>query len=87
MSGQPDLILQLAHHIRDDYESRGIADVEVRVDAIASLNGRPPRRLIDPTVDLTTIEDSIAPAVWILPRPEEPPPHLNTTGDSWLAAF
>ena len=40
MSGQPDLILQLAHHIRDDFERRGQGPVEVRVDALVSLNGR-----------------------------------------------
>ena len=28
MSGQPDLILQLAHHIRDDFRARGHARVE-----------------------------------------------------------
>ena len=32
MIGQPDLILQLAHHIRDDYAKRGV-HVEVRADA------------------------------------------------------
>lgn len=78
MSGQPDLILQLAHHIGEDYRARGHRDVEVRVDAIASLNGRPPARLIDPNVDLMTIEDGLAPATWILPAPEAPPVRLET---------
>ncbi|MEC9072513.1 MAG: HTTM domain-containing protein, partial [Myxococcota bacterium] len=55
MSGQPDLILQLGQHIADDYRQRGLGEVEVRVDAPVSLNGRPPSLLIDPDVDLSTI--------------------------------
>ncbi len=77
MSGQPDLILQLAHHIAADFRARGERDVEVRVDAYASLNGRPPARLIDPTVDLTTVDDGIAQAAWITPAPSSPPPRLE----------
>lgn len=76
MVGQPDLILQLAHLISEDLRRRGMHDVEVRVDALASLNGRPTQRLIDPEVDLTTIDDSLMPATWILPAPEGPPPTL-----------
>lgn len=66
MGGQPDLILQLAHHIADDLRARGERDVEVRVDALASLNGRPNRRLIDPDVDLVTVVDGFAQADWIM---------------------
>ncbi len=72
-SAQPDLILQLAHHIRDDYEARGRTGVEVRVDAWAALNGRPSARLIDPDVDLARVEDGLAPAAWILPAPPHTP--------------
>jgi hypothetical protein len=86
MVTQPDLILQLAHHIRDDLSARGFLDVEVRVDARASLNGRPMATLIDPAVDLARIDESLAPASWILPAPEGPPPHLApraiTVGDA-----
>jgi hypothetical protein len=77
MSGQPDLILQLAHHIRDDYAWRERADVEVRVDALVSLNGRRLRPLIDPRADLASIEDGLTPARWVTPPPREAPPHLH----------
>ena len=73
MSGQPDMILQLAHHIADDYVGRGEEDVEVRVDALVSLNGRPAAPLIDPDVDLAQVDDDLAPATWILPSPTTPP--------------
>ncbi len=73
MTGQPDLILQLAHHVAADFAERGLGPVEVRVDALVSLNGRPAARLIDPSVDLARIHDGIAPAAWILPRNDAPP--------------
>ena len=77
MVTQPDLILQLAHHVRDELRARGLEDVEVRVDARASLNGRPLAPFVDPEVDLAAIEDSLRPAAWILPAPSGPPPHLT----------
>jgi hypothetical protein len=77
MSGQPDLILQLAHHIAREFEQRAGGPVEVRVDAVVSLNGRRMRRLIDPDVDLAAIRDGVAPARWIAPSPGEPPPHIQ----------
>lgn len=76
-AGEPDLILQLAHRIRDDFEAGGHEHVEVRVDAWVSLNGRRSARLIDPDVDLARVEDSFAPAPWILPRPDAPPIRLE----------
>ena len=73
MTGQPDLILQLAHHIADDFRGKGLGPVEVRVDALVSLNGRPAARLIDPQADLSRIHDGVGPAPWILPRSDGPP--------------
>ena len=41
MASQPDLILQLAHHVaRRDFEARACGAVEVRVESLVSLNGR-----------------------------------------------
>ncbi len=77
MSAQPDLILQLAHHIRDELERRGETRVEVRVDALCSLNGRRMAPLVDPSVDLARVEDGLANAPWILPEPTDPPPSFE----------
>jgi vitamin K-dependent gamma-carboxylase len=82
MSGQPDLILQLAHHIRDDFAARGFGAVDVRADTWVSLNGRPSRRLIDPRVDLARVEDGIGKASFILPAPSGPPPALHAIRES-----
>ena len=77
MVSQPDLILQLSHHIREDVEQRGLGPVEVRVDARASLNGRRSAPIIDPRVDLALVSDGIALKPWILPAPVSPPPHTR----------
>ena len=75
MSGQPDLVFQLAQHIGADLRARGFEDVEVRADARVSLNGRPPAPLLDPHADLLALSD-VAPA--ILPLAPTPPIHLSS---------
>ncbi len=73
MSGQPDLILQLAHHIAKDLKAKGHGTLEIRAEAHVSLNGRASQLMIDPTVDLLKVSDGLARAAWILPGPSEPP--------------
>ena len=77
MAGQPDLILALAHHIRDEFARRGRGPVSVHVEAQVSLNGRRQAPLIDPAVDLAQVSDGLGRAAWILPAPEGPPPALR----------
>jgi vitamin K-dependent gamma-carboxylase len=77
MSAQPDMILQLAQHVARDFRLRGYGQVEVRADALASLNGRPRARLIDPDVDLASVRDGILPANYVLPAPDTEPPRLR----------
>ena len=77
MSSQPDLILQLAHHVRDDFERRGLGPVEVRVDSRVSLNGRRSAPFVDPSVDLVTVRDGLGRAAWVLPAPTQPPKHTR----------
>ena len=74
MAAQPDMILQLAHHVAQDFEARGLGPVAIYAHTLVSLNGRRARPLVDPDVDLSTIEDGIAVASWVLPAPDEAPP-------------
>jgi len=74
MAGQPDLVLQLAHHIRDEFLAKGHSPVEVYADSLVSLNGRAARPMIDPQVDLARTAAGLARATWITPPPDEPPP-------------
>lgn len=68
MSGEPDLIHQAARTIAAEERAQG-RDVEVRVDAWVSFNGRPAARIIDPAVDLAAEPLDIWADDWILPRP------------------
>jgi vitamin K-dependent gamma-carboxylase len=77
MASQPDLILQLAHHIARDFRDRGYSEVEVRAEALVSLNGRPAHPMIDPEVDLARVDDGLSAKPWILPEPHDPPIQLR----------
>lgn len=76
MAGQPDLILQLARRIGDDFHARGFRHVQVFAETAVSLNGRPPVPLIDPTVDLLSIRD-LGPREWVLPEPPHQAPVIR----------
>jgi hypothetical protein len=77
LGGQPDLVLQLAHHIARDWRARTSHDVIVRADVAASLNGRRAEPLVDPTIDLARTNDGLRPAHWIMPSPAGGPPKMN----------
>lgn len=74
MAKYPDMILQFAHMTAQELEADGNRDVEVRADAVASLNGRDGQQLVDPEVDLAAQPRNLAPARWIAPLEEPLPP-------------
>lgn len=63
---RPDLVHATAHLLAQHYREQNKGDVEVRADVWVSMNGRPPRRMVDPTVDLAALPRSLMPAEWIL---------------------
>ena len=68
MATRPELILQFAHFLADDWRRRAGGPVKVTANVRVSLNDRPPAHLIDPEVDLATVESTLwPPANWILP--------------------
>lgn len=68
MSTQPDMILEFAHFIAKEYETKkGFKNAEVYADSYAALNGHPGRPFINNTVDLAKQPISFAPKKWILP--------------------
>ncbi len=64
---QPDMLLQFAHLLRDDYRRRGIPNPQVRAEAYVTLNGRSSRLFIDPNLDLATQREGFGAKPWILP--------------------
>lgn len=77
MTSQPDLILQMAHRIAEEYRGRGYSEVEVRADSRISLNGRRSAVLVDPKVDLSRVEDSLLAPAWVLEAPKASPHHTR----------
>lgn len=69
MAYQPDMILDTAHLIRDDFTVTGVAPPEVRADVFVSYNSRPAVRLVDPDADLARIHHGPSPKRWLLPSP------------------
>jgi vitamin K-dependent gamma-carboxylase len=70
MMARPDMLLQFAHHLAKEARARGAERVEVRAFVRASLNGRAPQLLIDPSVDLAAIPRTLRSANWIRPLQE-----------------
>jgi hypothetical protein len=73
MAGQPDMILQFAHHLAARAREAGRPGVQVRARVTASLNGRRPQLLVDPETDLAAQPRSLSHAPWILPLTEPLP--------------
>lgn len=71
MTGKPDMILELAHHIADDYRAKGYEDVEVYAKSLVEFNGRSMRYFVDTTVNLAAEKHSLMPYSWVLPLTEE----------------
>jgi hypothetical protein len=53
--GHPDMILQFAHFLRDEYLKKGYKDVEVYAHIRVRLNGRLYRTYVDQTRDLAKV--------------------------------
>jgi vitamin K-dependent gamma-carboxylase len=68
MVGHPDLVLQFAHYLAERGRQVGRPNLQVRVQAMASLNGREAQLMIDPDTDLA-VQPRVMwpPATWILP--------------------
>jgi len=67
MATQPDLILQYARIIEEQYRSQGVNDPVVTADVQVTLNGRRSRPFVRPDVDLTEIEDGLGERWWLMP--------------------
>ena len=68
METQPDMMLQYAHILKDEYKKQGIANPIVTVESYITLNGSGSRLYIDSTVNLANEKESLfGHKQWILP--------------------
>ena len=70
MSKDADMILTFVHHLRDHFRAHGQGDLQIRVLALVSLNGRKPQLMLDPSYDYAKVERTWWPQPWILPLTE-----------------
>ena len=71
MKTRPDMLLEFSHFIAEMMRYEGIAEPDVRVRALVSLNSREPQLMIDPGVNLAKVERSWRRSDWILQLEEE----------------
>lgn len=67
MTTRPDMILQFAHHLAQEFSQATGEPVQVYASADVSLNGRVPQPMIDSSVDLAGQPRSLRRPSWILP--------------------
>jgi hypothetical protein len=56
IGSQPDMIVQYAHHIKEDYKDRGFTNIRVFADSTVWFNARPTQSYIRSDVDLSSID-------------------------------
>jgi vitamin K-dependent gamma-carboxylase len=66
----PEMILQFAHFLRDEYTKDTGHGCEIYALVLVSLNGRKPQLMIDPNVDLAQESRGLHTKKWILPQNE-----------------
>ena len=67
MSTQPDMILQFAHYLAQQYRQRGINKPIVTAESYVTLNGSGSRLYIDSTLNLANEPETFRHKRWILP--------------------
>ncbi|MFN9977564.1 MAG: HTTM domain-containing protein, partial [Phycisphaerae bacterium] len=63
----PDMVLQFCQLSADALRRDGLEPIEIRAIVHVSLNGREPRLLIDPEVNLLNVRRSLWPKHWVMP--------------------
>jgi vitamin K-dependent gamma-carboxylase len=70
MMGKPDMILELAHHIRRRLLEQGYGEVEIYAHCQLIFNGRPGQPFVDSSVNLAHQQRRVGPYEWVLPLEE-----------------
>ena len=68
MAMQPDMVVQYAGFLREEYARRGVTRPRITADVWVTLNGAPARRMVDPDHDLASEEIGIGASTWVVAR-------------------
>jgi hypothetical protein len=58
MSGETDLVIYFGHWLGEEWKKKGYDSVSVHAQVFTRLNGRQPKLLVDPQLDLLTVSRS-----------------------------
>ena len=64
---RPELAIAAAHLVADEFAGRGHDDVIVQADSWVSFNGRQRQRMIDPQIDLASLDRRARASTYVLP--------------------
>lgn len=67
MAMQPDMILEFAHYLGRYYSQQGMKNPIVRTETYVSLNGKRSQLLIQPEINLLTLNENMQSKDWLLP--------------------
>ena len=67
MATQPDMLINYAHFLKQEFEKKGFEDPEVLAESYVTLNGKTSRLMVDKTTVLSEEEDNLKPKKWIIP--------------------
>ena len=68
MATQPDMMVNYAHFLKQEFKNKGIVhEPEIVVQSYVTLNGKASRLIVDKTTDLSLEEDNLKPKKWIIP--------------------
>lgn len=70
MAKDSDMILTFVHFLHNHFAAHGRGNLQIRVLALASLNGRRPQLMLDPNPDYAMLERTFLSQPWILPLTE-----------------
>lgn len=70
MATQPDMILEYAHFLEEEFKTLGMEDPVVKAKVYVTLNGRPSRPFVNPEIDLTD-KKQINTNQWLVPFEDE----------------
>lgn len=69
MATQPDMLINYAHFLKQEFKDKGIVnEPEVVVESYVTLNGKASRLIVDKTTDLSLEEDNLKSKKWIIPN-------------------
>lgn len=67
MSTQPDMMIQYAKFLKEEYKKMGINDPEIFAEAYVTLNGTPSQLMVKKDVDLSILKDDFYNKKWLQP--------------------